>query len=311
MTPASSCAENHCTKWGKVMRSLNCVSTFSRANRLVTVNSLSEERTQSCLDSLLRQFLSYLRFYFHFFHGSINLSTGFFSSLSPVSPDSSLVLLHSLLCVESKWFAFCVLFTESFSTEQASPAPEHPRTAATRHLMSYFLIGSSCSQTWWLLWAHTQLYQLWVCCSAPWSSLSLLSFVPNMPNHLNKLSRSSPEPPSQVGPRGSPWEWMPFLARWGGQRLRYEVSATCCRTVTRIVASQTEILHSDELLFPEIANTVSPYICCSTRSQASDELPRWIMKPGDCDKVTRKTSPVIFSLTETWQGMQMREKCHA
>lgn len=80
----------------------------------------------------------------------------------------SFVLLHSFLCVERKWFAFCMLFIESFSTEMASPPPdgsEHPHTAATRHLMSYFLIGSSCSQTLWLLQAYAQLYQLWVSCS--------------------------------------------------------------------------------------------------------------------------------------------------
>jgi len=35
-----------------------------------------------------------------------------------------------------------------------------------------------------------------------------------------------------------------------------------------------------------------------------------IIKPGDCDKVTRKKSLVILSLTEMWQEMQMREMSH-
>lgn len=176
----------------------------------------------------------------------------------------SFVLLHLLLCVERKWFAFCMLFIEIFSTEMASPPPdgsEHPRTAATHHLMSYFLIGSSCSQTLWLLWADAQLYRLWASCSEARSSLSLLSFVLNMPKHPNKCVHSFPGTPVLGWARRSPWKYMYSSACWGGKQLYYQTFITCWRTVTRIITPETEILYSDDLLFPEIVSAVSPCVC--------------------------------------------------
>lgn len=64
-------------------------------------------------------------FTFHFFHGNINI---LFIKLLSQPPSQclwkdSFVLLHLLLCVERKWFAFCMLFIESFSTELTSPPP--------------------------------------------------------------------------------------------------------------------------------------------------------------------------------------------
>lgn len=162
MILASSSVRMH-NKFGKAISNLKCACTTYILLFLIKY-SLAWTHFLDSLSSKMSVFT------FHFFHKSINL---LFIQLPSQPPSQclwkdSFVLLHLLLCVERKWFAFCMLFIESFSTEKASPPPdgsEHPRTAATHHLMSYFLIGSSCSQTLWLLWANAQLYRLWVSCS--------------------------------------------------------------------------------------------------------------------------------------------------
>jgi len=181
------------------------------------------------------------------------------------------VLLHSLFCAERKCFLYAIyrelLHRDGIPSPRQLPASSFCGYPPPDVLFSYWLelfpnlvtpassrpdVPAPSLLQWDIIFTSTSI----ICSKYTKASEQVLAFIPWAPR-----PRFSLEVTMEINALLSSLMWHTALL----QDLRY-----LQRTVTHIITSETEILYSDDLLFPEIISTVSPYICCSSKSHETD-----------------------------------------